>query len=279
MAGAGVELCVKALGAPEAPGLLLAHGVGSSARYLREAFAVPVCAAGWRLVVYDLRGHGASTRVTDPAGHALDRHVADLDAVAAATGAEVVGGVSLGGHVATAWAARGGRPRAVVACLPAWTGRAVPGDGPHAAMAAEVAEVGVDGMLARLRADTSVPAWLRATLLEDWPSHDRASLEAALISLDGGLAPTAAELQALPCPLGVVGWQGDPGHPAAVAHEWVMHAPHAALRATTVTAPDRDPHALGHLLVDVLAALGAAPADRTSGPPHGAGVDHPEPSR
>lgn len=258
--GDGVELAVHLDGPDDAPAFVVAHGVGSSAAFVREAFAGAVVAAGWRLVAYDLRGHGASTPVRDPAGHALDRHLADLDAVVAATRAEVVGGVSLGGHVTVSWAAdRGPAARAVVACLPAWTGRAVPGEGPHAAVAAEVAAGGTAEMLARIAADPAMVPWLREVLVRDWRRHDPDSLAAALTALDGALAPTEQELRRLPAPLGVVAWPDDPGHPVTTARAWAGWAPRAAYEEIRLAdlAPSRGP--LGQAALRALARLDVVP--------------------
>lgn len=250
----GVTLAVVEVGPADAPALALAHGVGSSGRFLLESFATPVLAAGWRLVAYDLRGHGASAPVRDPAGHTLDRHVEDLHAVVEAVGARLVGGVSLGGHAAVGYVARGGDVDAVLACLPAWTGQAAPGEGPHAAVAAEVRELGIPALVARFRADTAMAPWLRRVLVRDWPTHDAASLVAALVALDGALAPSDAELAALTVPLAVVGWPDDPGHPLDTARRWVERAPRAHLSEITLTAMDGDLTALGRAAVAVLTA-------------------------
>jgi pimeloyl-ACP methyl ester carboxylesterase len=256
----GTRLAAVELGDADRPAVLLGHGVGSSSDFVVEAFGEAVLAAGWRLVAYDLRGHGRSGPLPDPADHALDRHVADVAALVAAYAPDVVGGVSLGGNAAVAYAARGGACRGVVACLPAWTGRAVPGEGPHAAVAHAVATVGIDGMLARFEHDTAIPAWLRELLLRDWRRHDPASLAGALIALDGGLAPTAAELAAFPVPLAVVAWPDDPGHPDAVAAEWAALPPCAALGRTTLDDVGRDRGQLGQVAVATLGSVGVVPA-------------------
>jgi pimeloyl-ACP methyl ester carboxylesterase len=227
-----VELAVVEVGPATAPAVVVLHWVGSSARFVVAAFAGPVLAAGGRLVTYDLRGHGASTPVREVAGHALDEHVRDLTAVVAtlAQPPAVLGGVSLGGHVAVRAAARGASAGAVLACLPAWTGRATPGRGPHAAVAAEVTRVGIAAVLDRLRADRCLVGWLRDTLVTDYGRHDPASLAAALRALDGGEASDADELVRLgDLALAVVGWPDDPGHPIEVARAWARLAPHGGL--------------------------------------------------
>ena len=255
----GVRLHVVEVGGTDAPTLLLLHGVGSSSRFLVETFAAPARAAGWRLLAVDLRGHGGSTALTDPAAHAFDQHVADVAALADRFTPQVVGGVSLGGHAAVGAAAAGVACRGVLACLPAWAGRAVPGEGPHAAVAAEVGAVGVAGMLARFRTDTAMVPWLREVLVRDWGAHDPDSLAAALTALDGGQAPTSDEVAGLPVPLALVGWPDDPGHPIAVARDWARTAPRAHLAETSLAAVQEDRTALGHAAVDALTALGLTP--------------------
>lgn len=225
------------LGDLAAPAVVLAHGVGSSPRFIQEAFGGPLEEAGWRLVTYALRGHQGSTPVEDPAGHDLDAQVADLDAVirAAHGPVDVVGGVSLGGHIAVRWAATRRWEGALLACLPAWTGTVPAGSGPHAVVADEVRRVGVPGMLARLRASKDLQPWLRDTLLRDLASHDPASLTAALLALDGGCGPSTTDLQALAGPLVCVGWPDDPGHPLEVAEQWVSLAPRGHLEVIALS--------------------------------------------
>jgi pimeloyl-ACP methyl ester carboxylesterase len=257
--GERIHLAAVAVGPPDAPTAIVVHGVGSSARFVVEAFAGPVVAAGGRLVTYDLRGHGASTPVTDPTAHRLDDHVGDLAALVAdlAGPPAVLGGVSLGGHAAVRAADRGVEADAVLACLPAWTGPATVGAGPHAAVAAEVRRVGIGTVLDRLRADTTMLAWLRDTLTTDYARHDPASLTAALLALDGGDAPSEDELRHLvDHPLAVVGWPDDPGHPLAVAERWAALAPRSCLGQLALADLHGSRARLGEVAIVTLARLG-----------------------
>ncbi|MFD1234467.1 alpha/beta hydrolase, partial [Pseudonocardia benzenivorans] len=109
-------------------------GSGSDAEFVRSSFAEPLSALGIRLVAPWPRASGAVV-----AGYlsALD------DALRAATAARtalLVGGVSLGAHVAIRWAAALDDPRplaGVLLALPAWTGSA--GAAPAAVTAAATA--------------------------------------------------------------------------------------------------------------------------------------------
>ena len=237
--GAG-SLAVAELGAPWAPAWVVAHGMGSSARFVADAFAVPVVGAGYRLVAYDLRGHGSSSPARSVEQHHLDVHAADLASVVASVDGpvSVVGGISLGAHAAVRAVGTGVDAELVLACLPAWIGLATAGRGPHAAMAARIAAEGVDPMIAALGTDVVLAPWLRATLLADYPRHDPASLVAGLRSLDGAEAPGYEELRRLRLPLAVLGWPDDAGHPLAVARRWAELAPRAALLTLTIPSLD-----------------------------------------
>jgi pimeloyl-ACP methyl ester carboxylesterase len=263
---AEASLAVVEVGPAIAPAWVLAHGVGSSARFVTAAFARPVLAAGYRLVAYDLRGHGASSPARTVGSHHLDVHAGDLvqvvGSIASSGPVALVGGISLGGHAAVRAVSSGRLGGCVeladltlLAALPAWTGPATPGRGPHAAIAAEVASVGITGVLARLREDTAMPRWLRDTLVTDYARHDEASLAAALIALDGGDAPTEAELRALPVPLAVVAWPDDPGHPLATAETWTACAPAAALATLDLGDLEQELTVFGASAIEALAAL------------------------
>jgi pimeloyl-ACP methyl ester carboxylesterase len=250
--GTGPHLAITEVGAPELPAAVIAHGVGSSGRFIVDAFAAPLLAADLRLVTYDLRGHGASDPARQVGDHVLARHVEDLRAVTEDVGARLVGGVSLGAHAAVALAAEQGSERqleGVLACLPAWLGSAQAGVGPHAAVAAEVRRVGVPAALARAAADPAVPRWLAELLERDWNDADERSLAAALLALDGGEAPAPRELAAVATPIGVVGWPEDPGHPLGVAEAWAELAPNAVLGRTTMGLVGADAAELGRTAV------------------------------
>lgn len=258
--GDGVDLCVSEVGDRDDPAVLLLHGVGSSSTFLTEAFEAPLLERGWRMLAADLRGHGRSTPMGDPAAHAHARHVGDVRALVDHLAPTVIGGVSLGGHAAVGAAAAAGVDcAAVLACLPAWSGPSVRGQGPHAAIAAEVATIGIDGILERLRRQDGMAPWLREVLLRDWPTHDPASLAAALTALDGGGAPTLGQVGALRVPLALVAWPEDPGHPVEVARQWAAAAAAAHLESIGISDLEPARRAMGDAAVRALDALGVTP--------------------
>lgn len=237
--------------------IVLAHGVGSSARFLVDAFARPFARAGLRLVAFDLRGHGGSDPARSTREHRLEVHAADLAAIADLVRAELIGGISLGAHAAVVAASGRAAIGTVLACLPAWTGLAVPGEGTHAGVAGAVEQEGIGAMVAGFARDETLEPWLREVLVRDWRAADATSLAAALSALDGGLAPTEAELRSLSARLGVVGWDDDPGHPIEVAEDWARWAPNAALERISIRDLNGDLEAFGRAAVAALERLGA----------------------
>jgi pimeloyl-ACP methyl ester carboxylesterase len=150
----------------------------------------------------------------------------------------VVGGVSLGAHVAARWAvANPDRCAGLVLALPAWTG--APGGAPAALAARASADVvRTQGLTTALSGTTG---WLHEELTRAWHGYGDLLVphfeEAAQ-----SLAPTLDELRSLDVPVGIVGCTDDPVHPISVARAWAEALPRAVLVTTTL---DAYPHALG----------------------------------
>jgi non-heme chloroperoxidase len=102
----GVQLHVTEAGDPAAPPLILVHGFAGSSRVWHRQLADPELTGRFRVVVFDLRGHGASQTdlreeqmtATDMAGHAR-LWSQDLDAVREGLPEPVIVGWSFGGAV------------------------------------------------------------------------------------------------------------------------------------------------------------------------------------
>jgi pimeloyl-ACP methyl ester carboxylesterase len=94
--GVGLEVSVRGAG----PGLVLVHGFGGA----KEDFAdhVEALASTYRVVTFDLRGHGSSDHPEDAAAYTLDRLALDLLCVVHAVGLDTFRllGHSMGGMVA-----------------------------------------------------------------------------------------------------------------------------------------------------------------------------------
>lgn len=203
---------------------------------------------------------GAALAVLDITLHAVrPRHGCDvvtgyreaLDAALREPGPVLVGGVSLGAHVAAAWAAGrapGTGPAGLLLALPAWTGPA--GDAP-AALAARltagtVRAAGVDGAVRAARQGT--PPWLAAELERAWTGYGP-GLADALEAAAAEPGPDPAALRSLAVPTGLAALVDDPVHPLAEAQRWRELLPRAALRTTSLAAFGADPAVLGRAAV------------------------------
>ncbi|GAA0244545.1 thioesterase [Saccharothrix mutabilis subsp. mutabilis] len=212
---------------------VLLPGTASDEVFVRSVFARPLAAAGLALVA--------------PQSRSVQEHFAALDA--AYDGEPlVVGGVSLGAHIAAVWAVRNpSRCAGVLAALPAWTGRP---DGAPAALAASAsaAVVAAEGVHAAV---AGVDGWVGDELRRAWPRYG-AALPAVLREAAVSEAPTVAELRGLAVPVGVAACTDDPVHPFEVARKWVSALPRAALRTTTLAEVGADREALGRAALDAL---------------------------
>ena len=222
-------------------------GTGSDDRFVRSAFARPLAAVGIDLIVPPLR-RGAD--VVADYREALDR-------AALVPGRLLVGGISLGAHVAARWAAHtpARRLAGVLLALPAWTG---PSEGAPAALAARLsaAQVRAGGMDAALAsAAAGTPPWLAAELGRAWPRHGD-GLAPALEAAAAEPGPTADELAGLDVPAGVAALADDPVHPLTVAEQWQRLLPRSTLVTARLAAFGRDPETVGRAAV--LAWLRAA---------------------
>jgi pimeloyl-ACP methyl ester carboxylesterase len=98
----GIEIDYEVSGS--GPTLLLSHGYGST-RHMwddqHRAFA-----DRWRVVSWDMRGHGQTDSPDDPKQYSAALTVADMRALLQHVGAEraIIGGLSLGGYVSLAFA-------------------------------------------------------------------------------------------------------------------------------------------------------------------------------
>ncbi|MBW0134611.1 alpha/beta hydrolase [Pseudonocardia abyssalis] len=233
---------------------VLLPGSGSDDVFVRTAFAAPLRAAGVALhAPVPRRGRDVVAGYRTALDGALDR----------ADGPLLVGGVSLGAHVAARWAARAGAGRVagLLLVLPAW------GDDPAAAPAALAARFtavlmrrdGLDAAVASAR--SGAPAWLADELARAWAGHGPA-LPDALDAAATEPGPSPDELRGLDVPAGVVGLSGDAVHPLAEARRWAELLPRATLVTSTLDAFGADPAVLGRAAVRGWAAA----RDREAGP-------------
>jgi pimeloyl-ACP methyl ester carboxylesterase len=99
------------------PAVLLSHGYGATCRMWDGQVAA--FAGRWRIITWDMRGHGQSGDPADPALYSHALTVGDMAAVLDACGVEtaVIGGLSLGGVMSLGFhIAHPERVRALVLC-------------------------------------------------------------------------------------------------------------------------------------------------------------------
>lgn len=230
---------------------MLLPGSGSDHVFVVSAFGFPLSALGIRLVAPPPEPGGA---VVSAMWHALDSAVEESGADGAGL---LVGGISLGAHVAAGWAAGNpGRCAGLLLALPAWLGPAdaAPAAGAARASANAVRRDGLPRTLAAMRA--AVPQrWLADELDRAWRSYGD-GLADALDAAAASAAPTAAQLRRLTMPAGIAALADDPLHPRAVAERWRRALPSAAVVTTSLDAVGRDRATLGR--ATVLAWLRAA---------------------
>jgi pimeloyl-ACP methyl ester carboxylesterase len=109
----GVEIYYEDHG--RGPAILLSHGYGATCRMWDGQVAA--LADRYRILAWDMRGHGQSGDPADPAAYSHALTVADMAAVLDACGVEraVVGGLSLGGVMSLGFRlAHPGRVRALM---------------------------------------------------------------------------------------------------------------------------------------------------------------------
>jgi len=97
----GVKLYYEAHG--EGPALILTHGYSATSQMW--AGQIDALAPHFKVVTWDMRGHGQSDYPDDQAAYSEEATVADMAALLDAAGAKeaVVGGLSLGGYMSLAF--------------------------------------------------------------------------------------------------------------------------------------------------------------------------------
>jgi pimeloyl-ACP methyl ester carboxylesterase len=135
----GVRLNVIEAGRVDAPPMVFVHGLASSWTAWEHVLALPQLTERYRLIAFDLRGHGASDTALKPEqltaqGVAANAKLwsLDIDAVVAGLRSPVLVGWSLGGGLVQSWlythGGTGGVAAAVLACVPSVIGPVPPGD-------------------------------------------------------------------------------------------------------------------------------------------------------
>jgi pimeloyl-ACP methyl ester carboxylesterase len=224
----------------EGPPVVLCHGITATRRTVLHG-SKALARAGYEVITYDARGHGAS----DPPvgeGYGYPELVADLERVVAAEVGEgrfLLGGHSMGAHTAVSYALRHpDRLAGLVLIGPVYAGAIEPEspaywDGLAAALEAD----GVDGFVAYIderqgidpRWRDSVLRFTRERLLAQ--EHPEALVEALREVPRSRPFESLAELRELEVPALIVASNddADPGHPYEVATAYAEALPQARL--------------------------------------------------
>jgi pimeloyl-ACP methyl ester carboxylesterase len=235
----GQELAGEAIG--DGPPIVLLHGITASRRYVVHGSKV-LPRAGHRTVSYDARGHGESSPAPEGSGYAYPELVADLGAVIdaqAGEGRPVIAGHSMGAHTVVAYALEHAEELAgIVVIGPSFNG--LPPSEEVLRQWGELADGleqgGVEGFLRAYEDQGLNPEW-RDTLIritrERLETHRHPEAVADALREAPGSLPfeDMAELEFLDVPALVVAShdEADPGHPHAVAEEYVRLLPRARL--------------------------------------------------
>jgi pimeloyl-ACP methyl ester carboxylesterase len=238
----GVELVYREIG--DGRPLVLLHGfIGDGTQWLDPGPAAAFAGRGYRVILPDLRGHGAGARPRDPAAYPPDVFADDGLALIESLGLDDydLGGYSLGGRIVLRMLARGARPaRAIVAgqgldAVSQATGRT---DGFRQVLTAVINGEPTDDPLAH------------------WVAESGNDPEALMLVLDTHVRTTEAELREIPTPTLVVVGEHDTTHASADALAAAMpNARHA-------TVPGDHYSAMGQLedvLTEFLSAGGTTP--------------------
>jgi pimeloyl-ACP methyl ester carboxylesterase len=228
-------------GTGEGPTIVLCHGL-TATRGLVIHGSQALARAGYRVVLYDARGHGKSDAAPVGEGYGYPQLVADLETVTdaeAGKGPIFLSGHSMGAHTAIAFALR--HPQRLAGLIAIGPTYAAPADEQALAYWDGLADAleagGVDGFVERIdRSLGTDPAWrdsvLRFTRERMLRHRDLDAVAAALRGVPRSAPFENLEaLAKLEVPTLVVASHdaADPGHPYAVAREYAERLPRARL--------------------------------------------------
>jgi hypothetical protein len=225
---------------------LILPGTASSGRFVTAAFEPALAAAGYRLVTLD-----------PPAGpDPLESWRSALTALVDEWRPALVGGVSLGAHLAAEWLVRHGRTagwriEGLLVALPGWLGEPGAETPAVAAGVASAALVYGEGRAGGLRAATAgVPGWLAEELRHSWSRYRPDELCTTLRATAHAPAPTPTDLAAhATVPAGVAAFTDDPVHPVEVARRWAAASRWAGYVERPIAAMATGPSVLGDAAV------------------------------
>jgi pimeloyl-ACP methyl ester carboxylesterase len=222
----------------EGPAVVGLHGLTATRRYVLMGSRL-LEHAGRRVVLYDARGHGASSPAGD-GDYSYGAQLGDLEAVLDALGIErtLLVGASMGAHTAIGFALEHpGRVSALALVTPAYDPESFPGDLERwDALARGLREEGVEGFIAAYGLDRVPPSWretVERVIRQRLAAHEHPHAVADALEAVPRSRPfdAWAALAAIAAPTLVVGSrdEADPGHPLALARTYAEAIPGARL--------------------------------------------------
>ncbi len=230
----GLELAVEIFGRG-AP-LLFAHGLTGNRQQSR--LELQPLEKYFQVIIFDQRGHGDSTPVTDAERYHPDEMADDITAILDALGIEeaIVGGESMGAATSLLFALH--HPERVSALLQTAPAFGV-GENPEKErllmMARQIGELGMEkfleGMKYRLRYDFGMPENAVAVIEQAMGSHQPESIAAACKgTASWQLFSDLSPLENFPKPVYLIAWENDPLHPLELAQQMLAAFPEAKLK-------------------------------------------------
>jgi pimeloyl-ACP methyl ester carboxylesterase len=229
----------------EGPPVVLCHGITATRNQVVHG-SKALARAGYRMIIYDARGHGESEPAPRDSGYGGPQNVEDLRLVVSEQVGDrpfVLGGHSMGSHTATAYAIESPEQLAgLVVIGPVYSGRIADAEerervlGRWDEMADGLEQGGVEGFLEVIDRQGLDPSW-RETVLRftrermEKHRHPEAVAQAMRAVVRSPPFDSLDELDFVDVPALVVASHdvADPGHPYAVAEAYAQHLPRSRL--------------------------------------------------
>jgi pimeloyl-ACP methyl ester carboxylesterase len=224
----------------EGPPIILCHGITATRNQVVHG-SKAIAREGYRLIVYDARGHGESDPAPNDSGYGGPQNLEDLRLVVSDQVGDrpfVLGGHSMGSHTAVAYAIES--PEIVIG--PVYRGRIEDAEERERTLrgwdelADGLEQGGVEGFLEAIDRQGLDPGW-RDTILRftrermEKHRHPEAVADAIRAVVRSPPFESLDELDFIDIPALVVASHdvADSGHPYAVAEEYARHLPRARL--------------------------------------------------
>ena len=246
----GLDIAVEEFG--QGHPFIFAHGLTGN-RHGSRAQLEPL-ADQYRVIIYDQRGHGDSTPITDPKLYDPNRMAEDMTAVLDALGIEraIVGGESMGTTTTLLFALKHPeRVEKIVLTAPSFGDRENPERHRLKEMGKTIVSVGMDKFLqaaaVRQRNELGWSPQVIEYVRDKFASHNPASLATALQTVVEWMPfPDLNVFARLTCPVYMLAWEDDALHPFELAERFAAMLPNAHLtKIPTLPAIFEDPTMVG----------------------------------